>query len=68
MDVLFPKVSVDGSSNAAPDTPTESEVSSASNDVKLSSETSPAVLVSEESISEFLNQVSTLVKYSCTTF
>nr|GMC76305.1 biotin carboxyl carrier protein of acetyl-CoA carboxylase, chloroplastic-like [Ipomoea batatas]GMC76306.1 biotin carboxyl carrier protein of acetyl-CoA carboxylase, chloroplastic-like [Ipomoea batatas] len=40
----------------------ESEVSSASNDVKLSSETSPAVLASEESISEFLSQVSTLVK------
>nr|GLL23142.1 biotin carboxyl carrier protein of acetyl-CoA carboxylase, chloroplastic [Ipomoea trifida] len=56
------EVSVDGSSNAAPDTPPESEVSSASNDVKLSSETSPAVLASEESISEFLSQVSTLVK------
>ncbi|XP_019193945.1 PREDICTED: biotin carboxyl carrier protein of acetyl-CoA carboxylase, chloroplastic [Ipomoea nil] len=56
------KVSVDGSSNAAPGTPPEPEVSSASNDVKLSSETSPAVLASEESIAEFLSQVSTLVK------
>ncbi|THG19527.1 hypothetical protein TEA_027433 [Camellia sinensis var. sinensis] len=56
------KVAVDESSNAA-STPTKSEVPAAEpKDAKPSSETSPAALASEESISEFISQVANLVK------
>lgn len=53
------KVSVDGSSNAAADAPPKSaEVE----DLKPSSK--PVPVASEESISEFLSQVSSIVKYA----
>ncbi|XP_028054409.1 biotin carboxyl carrier protein of acetyl-CoA carboxylase, chloroplastic [Camellia sinensis] len=56
------EVAVDESSNAA-STPTKSEVPAAEpKDAKPSSETSPAALASEESISEFISQVANLVK------
>ncbi|KAM7273231.1 hypothetical protein ACFE04_027895 [Oxalis oulophora] len=58
------KVSVDGSSNAAPTPPSKSEAPSAvgAKDEKSSDESSPPTLATEESISEFINQVSSLIK------
>uniref|UniRef100_A0A5B7AAE7 Biotin carboxyl carrier protein of acetyl-CoA carboxylase n=1 Tax=Davidia involucrata TaxID=16924 RepID=A0A5B7AAE7_DAVIN len=56
------EVAVDGSSNAAA-APTKSEVPAVEGkDEKPSSEPSPAALASEESISEFITQVASLVK------
>uniref|UniRef100_A0A5B7AA72 Biotin carboxyl carrier protein of acetyl-CoA carboxylase n=1 Tax=Davidia involucrata TaxID=16924 RepID=A0A5B7AA72_DAVIN len=56
------EVAVDGSSNSAA-APTKSEVPAMeANDAKPSSEPSPAALASEESISEFITQVASLVK------
>ncbi|OMO96821.1 Biotin/lipoyl attachment [Corchorus capsularis] len=57
------EVAVDGSSNASASSPVKSGASAAeAKDAKLSSEASPPALATEESISEFLNQVSSLVK------
>ncbi|KAI3470355.1 hypothetical protein Pfo_027018 [Paulownia fortunei] len=57
------KVAVDGSSKTAAATTIKSEGSLAkAKDVKLSNEPLPAALGSEESISEFISQVSSLVK------
>ncbi|OMP10121.1 Biotin/lipoyl attachment [Corchorus olitorius] len=57
------KVAVDGSSNASASSPVKSGASAAeAKDAKLSSEASSPALATEESISEFLNQVSSLVK------
>ncbi|KAI3459127.1 hypothetical protein Pfo_015790 [Paulownia fortunei] len=58
------EVSVGGSSKAAASSPAKSEVSPAeAEDVKLSNEPSMTALASEESISEFISQVSSLVKF-----
>ncbi|XP_034888555.1 biotin carboxyl carrier protein of acetyl-CoA carboxylase, chloroplastic isoform X1 [Populus alba] len=57
------KVAVDGSSNAAASTPAKSEVPlQEAKDAKPSNEPSPPSLATEESISEFISQVSSLVK------
>ncbi|XP_048232973.1 biotin carboxyl carrier protein of acetyl-CoA carboxylase, chloroplastic isoform X3 [Ricinus communis] len=57
------KVAVDGSSNAAASTSTKSEVPLQDpKDANPSNETSSPALVSEESISEFISQVASLVK------
>ncbi|KAJ0013482.1 hypothetical protein Pint_21228 [Pistacia integerrima] len=57
------KVAVAGSSNVPVTSSTESEVPGAeAKDAKPSKEPSPATLATEESISEFINQVSSLVK------
>ncbi|KAL0452262.1 UNVERIFIED_CONTAM: Biotin carboxyl carrier protein of acetyl-CoA carboxylase 1, chloroplastic [Sesamum latifolium] len=59
------KVAVEGSSKTAAATPVQSEASAAeSNDVKLSNEPHPppTVLGSEESISEFISQVASIIK------
>ncbi|KAK4436108.1 Biotin carboxyl carrier protein of acetyl-CoA carboxylase 1, chloroplastic [Sesamum alatum] len=57
------EVEVEGSSKTAAATPVQSEGSAAeSNDVKLSNEPPPAVLGSEESISEFISQVASIIK------
>ncbi|GMN26128.1 hypothetical protein TIFTF001_001196 [Ficus carica] len=52
------KVAVDGSFNAGATPSTKSDAPTP----KVSSESSPAVLATEESISEFISQVSSLVK------
>ena len=59
------KVAVDGSSNAS-DTPTvkSGAPTAEAKDAKPSSDVSPPALATEESISEFFNQVSSLVKYA----
>lgn len=68
LDMLFGssfvfKVAVDGSSNAAASPPTKSDApTSQAKDTKSSNESSSAVLSTEESISEFINQVASLVK------
>ncbi|XP_065875615.1 biotin carboxyl carrier protein of acetyl-CoA carboxylase, chloroplastic isoform X1 [Euphorbia lathyris] len=54
------KVAVDGSSNASASPPIKSEISS--KDAKLSDKPSAPVLATEESISQFITQVSSLVK------
>ncbi|GMI85074.1 chloroplastic acetylcoenzyme A carboxylase 1, BIOTIN CARBOXYL CARRIER PROTEIN [Hibiscus trionum] len=57
------EVEVDGSSNASTTPPVESGLSTAKlKDAKPSDNASPPALATEESISEFLNQVSSLVK------
>ncbi|XP_011013395.1 PREDICTED: biotin carboxyl carrier protein of acetyl-CoA carboxylase, chloroplastic isoform X2 [Populus euphratica] len=57
------EVAVDGSSNAAASTLAKSEVTlQESKDAKPSNEPSPPSLATEESISEFISQVSSLVK------
>ncbi|EOY09756.1 Biotin/lipoyl attachment - like 7 [Theobroma cacao] len=57
------KVSVDGSSKASATSPDKSGPPTAeAKDAKPSSDASPPALATEESISEFLNQVSSLVK------
>lgn len=57
------EVAVDGSSNAAASTPAKSEVPlQETKDAKPSNEPSPPSLATEESISEFISQVSSLVK------
>lgn len=57
------EVAVDGSSNAAASTPAKSEVPlQEAKDAKPSNEPSPPSLATEESISEFISQVSSLVK------
>ncbi|XP_048232974.1 biotin carboxyl carrier protein of acetyl-CoA carboxylase 1, chloroplastic isoform X5 [Ricinus communis] len=57
------EVAVDGSSNAAASTSTKSEVPLQDpKDANPSNETSSPALVSEESISEFISQVASLVK------
>ncbi|KAL2526218.1 Biotin carboxyl carrier protein of acetyl-CoA carboxylase 1 [Abeliophyllum distichum] len=57
------EVAVDGSANVVATTPVKSEVSSAqAKDVKNSVESPPPTLASEESLSEFLTQVASLVK------
>lgn len=57
------KVAVAGSSNAATTPSTKSEVPGAeAKDAKPSNEPSPATLATEESISEFISQVASLVK------
>ncbi|KAL4342547.1 hypothetical protein GQ457_08G009110 [Hibiscus cannabinus] len=57
------EVEVDGSSNASTTPPVESGLSTAElKDAKPSSNVSPPALATEEPISEFLNQVSSLVK------
>ncbi|KAI5555008.1 hypothetical protein BDE02_19G052200 [Populus trichocarpa] len=57
------KVAVDGSSNAAASTLAKSEVPlQEAKDAKPSNEPSPPSLATEESISEFISQVSSLVK------
>ncbi|KAK8994244.1 hypothetical protein V6N11_045343 [Hibiscus sabdariffa] len=57
------EVEVDGSSNASITPPVESGLSTAElKDAKPSSNVSPPALATEEPISEFLNQVSSLVK------
>lgn len=57
------KVAKDGSSSAAASPPTKSEVpTSQEKDTKKSNESSSAVLATEESISEFISQVASLVK------
>ncbi|XP_031249389.1 biotin carboxyl carrier protein of acetyl-CoA carboxylase, chloroplastic-like [Pistacia vera] len=57
------EVAVAGSSNVPVTSSTESEVPGAeAKDAKPSKEPSPATLATEESISEFINQVSSLVK------
>ncbi|KAF9661385.1 hypothetical protein SADUNF_Sadunf19G0063300 [Salix dunnii] len=57
------KVSMDGSSNAAVSTPSKSEVPlQEAKDANPSNEPSPPSLATEESVSEFLSQVSSLVK------
>ncbi|KAK9292220.1 hypothetical protein L1049_020182 [Liquidambar formosana] len=57
------KVAADGSSNAAATPPTKSEVPAVeAKDAEPSDEPSPAALASEESISEFISQVASLVK------
>ena len=59
------KVAVDGSSNASSTPPVKSGAPTAEvKDAKPSSDASPPALATEESISEFLNQVSSLVKYA----
>lgn len=59
------KVAVDGSSKTAASTASKPEGSQAeAKDVKLSNEPPLAALGSEESISEFLSQVTSLVKYA----
>ncbi|XP_022718446.1 biotin carboxyl carrier protein of acetyl-CoA carboxylase 1, chloroplastic-like [Durio zibethinus] len=56
-------VPVDGSSNASSTPPAKSgEPTAEPKDAKSSSDISPPALATEESISEFLNQVSSLVK------
>lgn len=68
LDMLFGssfafKVAVDGSSNAAASPTTKSDVpTSQAKDTKSSNESSSTVLATEESISEFINQVASLVK------
>ena len=52
------KVAVDGSFNSEVTPSTKSDAPTP----KVSSESSPAVLATEESISEFISQVSSLVK------
>ncbi|XP_065875616.1 biotin carboxyl carrier protein of acetyl-CoA carboxylase, chloroplastic isoform X2 [Euphorbia lathyris] len=54
------EVAVDGSSNASASPPIKSEISS--KDAKLSDKPSAPVLATEESISQFITQVSSLVK------
>ncbi|KAF2286435.1 hypothetical protein GH714_016900 [Hevea brasiliensis] len=57
------KVAVDGSSNAAASPLTKSEVpSQEAKDAKPSNEPAPPTLATEESISEFITQVASLVK------
>ncbi|KAJ4721557.1 Biotin carboxyl carrier protein of acetyl-CoA carboxylase [Melia azedarach] len=57
------EVAVDGSSNAAATPPTNSEKTAAdTKDAKPPNEPSPSELATEESISEFISQVSNLVK------
>jgi acetyl-CoA carboxylase biotin carboxyl carrier protein len=57
------EVAVHGSSNAAASPPTKSDVpTSQAKDTKSSNESSSAALATEESISEFINQVASLVK------
>ncbi|KAF3452479.1 hypothetical protein FNV43_RR02912 [Rhamnella rubrinervis] len=57
------EVAVGGSSNASASPPTKSDVpTSQEKDTKSSNESSSAVLATEESISEFINQVASLVK------
>lgn len=57
------KVAVDGSSKAAASPPTKSEVPPLeAKDAKSSNECSPPTLATEESISEFITQVASLVK------
>ncbi|KAL0382568.1 UNVERIFIED_CONTAM: Biotin carboxyl carrier protein of acetyl-CoA carboxylase 1, chloroplastic [Sesamum calycinum] len=57
------KVAVEGSSETAAATPVQSEGSLAeSDDAKLSNEPPPAVLGSEESISEFISEVASIIK------
>ncbi|XVF23234.1 hypothetical protein REPUB_Repub13aG0019200 [Reevesia pubescens] len=57
------KVSVDGSSNASATPPVKSGAPTAEpKDANPSNDVSPPALATEESISEFLNQVSSLVK------
>ncbi|KAJ6422404.1 hypothetical protein OIU84_027375, partial [Salix udensis] len=57
------EVAVDGSSNASASTPSKSEVPlQEAKDANPSNEPSPPSLATEESISEFLSQVSSLVK------
>lgn len=57
------KVAMDGSSNTAASPPTKSGVpTSQEKDTNKSNESSSAVLATEESISEFINQVASLVK------
>ncbi|CAI9773888.1 unnamed protein product [Fraxinus pennsylvanica] len=57
------EVAVDGNSNAAAGTPVKAEVSPEAKDVNPSTDL-PA-LASEESMSEFITQVASLVKYPC---
>lgn len=58
------KVAIDGSSNASAAPTINSGVPTAEEkDAKESSDVSPPVMATEESIAEFLNQVSSLVKY-----
>ncbi|KAJ8753076.1 hypothetical protein K2173_011844 [Erythroxylum novogranatense] len=57
------EVAVEGSSNAASSSPPKTEVpSQEAKDAKQSNEPSPPTLATEESISEFITQVSSLVK------
>lgn len=57
------KVAIAGSSNAVAMPPTESEVARAEmKDAKPSNEPSSATSATEESISEFITQVASLVK------
>ncbi|KAL7109988.1 hypothetical protein ACP275_06G209300 [Erythranthe tilingii] len=57
------EVAVDGSPKAAASTASKSELLSVeAKDVKLSNESPPTVLATEESISEFITQVSSLLK------
>ncbi|XP_042033506.1 biotin carboxyl carrier protein of acetyl-CoA carboxylase 1, chloroplastic-like [Salvia splendens] len=56
------KVSVGGSLKAAASTSSQSEVSAGAKDVNVSEEPKQTALASEESISKFISQVSSLVK------
>ncbi|XP_042036791.1 biotin carboxyl carrier protein of acetyl-CoA carboxylase 1, chloroplastic-like isoform X2 [Salvia splendens] len=56
------KVSVGGSLKAAASTSSQAEVSAGAKDVNVSEEPTQTALASEESISEFISQVSSLVK------
>lgn len=57
------KVAVDGSSSTAASTPAKSEAPiQEATDAETSSKDSPPALATEESISEFIAQVSSLVK------